>query len=470
MRTDPKNMLAFRPGSRSRAMMAMGVASGICLMGLNAPVSAAAGAELLVAAQDGATYMVVKQNDAPMRCGDQEMFYAIARLSEGTVLQTAGESGAYTMVVVPRNVGGFVPATEVDVGTNTRTVTLRVDSKLRSPSRLAGLANSWKQLYTNALPAGTELTVLETLKNNAGSVVGYRVVAPRSPSGELPIGYVATDALRPALDNEVNGGSQPTPPTNPTTEPQEPKTNEEPVTDPTPAAGGESEEPTVDEQRVNTSLLEEQVPEQPVEIQNSAPVDEAEAETPAVRVADEGRIPASRLEDLEAAFAEAREMPRVELDEALDELLAEFSRTLEEAEDDESLTRALEQRIEWVQIRMQTRDQRRRISEALAQYDAGADETAQAIEAWQQGRAYQLVGRMVTSSVYNGKNLPLLYRVQGTDPITGRPQTVGYIAPKHDQDLRHMLGRVVGVLGTQRNDASLGLKVVEPERVDLMPE
>jgi hypothetical protein len=33
-----------------------------------------------------------------------------------------------------------------------------------------------------------------------------------------------------------------------------------------------------------------------------------------------------------------------------------------------------------------------------------------------------------------------------------------------------MLGRVVGVLGVMRDDAALGLRVVEPERVDLMPE
>lgn len=33
-----------------------------------------------------------------------------------------------------------------------------------------------------------------------------------------------------------------------------------------------------------------------------------------------------------------------------------------------------------------------------------------------------------------------------------------------------MLGRVVGVLGVMREDDSLRLRVVEPDRVDLMPE
>lgn len=440
-------------------MIAMGVFSSTLLV----PATFASSA--LLAAQDGMGHMVVNRDDAALRCGDQDVFYAIARLKSGTLLRTAGESGAYTRVVMPESIGGFVPATEVEPIAGTKRVRLRVDSKLRAPSHLMGLPGAWKQLYANALPAGTELEIIENLTNEAGGIVGYRVKAPKSPTGELPIAFILTNDLRPALSSEIDaGGNNPVPPSTDT--PKTTPTTEEPVNLPDPEPK-ETNEPATGSQ-VDTSLLEEQVTEQPAEIKNAAPV-QSES-TPPVIIADEARIPTSELESLEAAFESARKMPRAELDEALDELLAEFTRTRDEAEEDESLVRALDQRIEWVKIRMQTRDQRRRISEALAQYDAGADETAQAIERWQQGRAYQLVGRMVTSSVYTGANLPLLYRVQGTDPITGQPRTIGYIAPKKDQDLRHMLGRVVGVLGVMRDDAALGLRVVEPERVDLMPE
>lgn len=435
-------------------------------------LSAAAGSAMV--AQDGMGHMVVNRNDAALRCGDQDVFYAIARLREGTVLQTAGESGAYTRVVIPDSIGAMVPATEVEKISGANRVRLSVDSKLRAPSHLMGLSGAWKQLYTTALPAGTELEIIETLKNDSGGTVGYRVRAPKSPSGEFPVAYVLSDALRPALSSEIDGGQQdPTPPSNDdtaddtTSDPEPlPETDDQPETqEPEQQARPEQDE---GDTAVDTSLLEEQVTHEPVEINNNAPV--ASDAEPQFITANEARIPTSELESLEAAFENARSMPRTELDEALGELLAEFTRTHAEAEDDESLARALEQRIEWIRIRIETRDQRRRIAEALAQYDAGADQTAQAIEQWQQGRAYQLVGRMVTSSVYTGANLPLLYRVQGTDPITGQPRTIGYIAPKKDQDLRHMLGRVVGVLGVMRNDAALGLKVVEPERVDLMPE
>ena len=459
MRTDPITQPESRSACHRLAIVAIGA---VCTLGVLSHPAYPATSSMGVH-QDGATYMVVDREDTPLRCGDQDVFYAIARLKKGTVLQTAGESGAYTMVVMPDSIGALVPATEVE-SPQQDTVTLRVESKLRAPSQLMGISGSWKQLYTTALPAGTELTVLERLTNEAGSVVGYRVRAPRSPSGEMPLAYIQTDTLRPALSSEIDGAE--TDAGADDTGTVEEQGESLPETEDT--SGTETTLVTEPEE-VDTSLLEDKVTEQPVEITNTTPQQDDSSE-PAIRVADEGRIPTSELEDLESAFKNARSMPREELDEALGELLAEFTRTRDEAGDDESLARALDQRIEWLKIRIETRDQRRRIAQALAEYDSGADQTAQAIEAWQRGRAYQLVGRMVTSSVYTGANLPLLYRVQGTDPITGQPRTVGYVAPKKDQDLRHMLGRVVGVLGVMREDAALGLRVVEPERVDLMPE
>ena len=453
-------MLSKTRITRNARIAPMLLAAGVAMSTLNTPQAVASNS---IVAQDGLGHMVVNRDDAALRCGDQDVFYAIARLPSGTLLRTAGESGAYTRVVIPDSIGAFVPATEVEQVTGTDRVRLSVDSKLRAPSHLMGLPGAWKQLYTTALPAQTELEIIESLTNEAGDIVGYRVRAPKSPSGEHPIGFILTDDLRPALSSEIEGGTQdPVPPTNDEDDGAETTPDPEPLPDTQP----QQSEPESNE--VDTSLLEEQVTSEPVEIENATPV--VDATEPAVITATEARIPTSELESLEAAFKNARSMPREELDEALDELLAEFSRTRAEAGDDESLARALDQRIEWVRIRTQTRDQRRRIAEALAQYDANADETAQAIQTWQEGRAYQLVGRMVTSSVYTGENLPLLYRVQGTDPITGMPRTIGYVAPKQDQDLRHMLGRVVGVLGVMRDDEALKLRVVEPERVDLMPE
>lgn len=460
--------------------------AGIAPVALGGSTGLAAGA--LAPSQDSSGLMTVISDGATVRCGDKDIFYAVAQIDKGTVLQSAGTSGDYTMVVVPRRIGAFVPAAEVNSGDGT--VTLKVDSRLRAPSQLLGLSGSWKQMYANPLSAGTELQVIEALKNEAGTIVGYRVVAPTGSGGELPVVFVRSDTLRPSLDTEAKAflesqgmpvtktGTNPAPKPAVTTGQTKDSTQSEPAPKPqtqTPAPTQPATPAPGTDERVDSSLLDEmnlpgESGDAPVEISNAAPVSDAGSPAPAPRRAEDGRISASKLEDLEAAFTRARQLPRKELDEALGELLAEFTRTRGDAEDDSSLARALDQRIEWINLRIATRDQRREIARALAQSDQRADELSKSIESWQQGRAYQLVGRMVTSSVYTGKNLPLLYRIQGIDPITGQPHTIGYVAPGKDQDLRHLLGRVVGVIGTRTEDASLRMTVVEPERVDPMPE
>ncbi len=415
---------------------------------------------------------IIKADQSFLRSGDQDVFYAVAELDANTPLQVIGTSGAYTKVLLPDSIGAFVPANEVEVGPEAKTLTLIVDSKLRAPSHLLGLAGSWKALYATALPSGMTLKVAETLKNDAGTVLGYRVIAPTSPSGELPVAYIKTTALRDATAEEIRafkdtgaiGSTKPAEQQTPT------------VIDPSDSAHGqkESQKETQEEHngQVDRSMMDEmEMPSSAsVEIKNATPI-KGEAVSDSVRrTAPSGRVSASALEDLEAAFDLARSLPKVELDEALDELYAEFTRTRAQAQDGSSLANALDQRLEWLDIRMKSRDQRRAISATLAAYDAKADELAGDIQAWQDGRAYQLVGRMVTSAIYTGDRLPLLYRIQATDPVTGVRRTIGYVAPKSEQDFRHLLGRVVGVVGKANKDQSLKLIVIEPQRIDSMPE
>ncbi len=421
--------------------------------------------------------MVVKADDTAIRCGDQDVFYAITMMKAGSVLVVLGESGSYTKVALPASVGMFVPINEVDATIAKGKVVLVVDSKLRAPSHLMGLAGSWKAVYTKALPAGTELTVSETLMNDAGEVLGYRIVPMLGVDDEHAAGYVKTTSLRAPTAEEMEvlataqmAGTKFTV----EAEPEPIAVPEQPAVDTQPA----------EEAAVDTSLMEDmdlgndeaQSDPEPIVIENAAPVDaddstDAVADPePTTRVASNGLISAAALEDLESAFDHARSLDKADLDETLDELKAEYTRARELAEDGTTLAKALDQRLEWIDIRVQTRDQRRSIAAMLAQYDANQDAVAQAIENWQSGRAYQLVGRMVTSSIYTGEHLPLLYRVQVTDPASGMSRTIGYVAPKESQDLRHLLGRVVGVIGTVRADDSLKLMVISPDRVEPMPE
>ncbi len=437
----------------------------------------------MIAAQDAGELRTVKADKTQLRCGDQDVFYAIAELPAGTTFEVLGTSSTYTKIRMPADIGAFVPVNEVDATTSGKTVVLVVESKLRAPSRLMGLSGSWKGVFNTPLAVGTQLPVLENLLDNSGEIVGYRVSPPTGVDGELAIAYIKTDALRAPTSKEIeaynagNGGAATPPKVEPKPEPK-PEPVTEPVTEPTPEPETKPAVPS----DVDTSLMDDMAdgdnPSEPVEITNSTPTkidDEssnttAEPAAPTRQTAKSGRVSAAALEDLEATFENARKLPKGELDEALDELKAEFTRTRNEAEDGSSLAKALDQRLEWIAIRIQTRDQRRAIDAVLAAYDAKADQRSRDIEAWQSGRAYQLVGRMVTSSVYTGEHLPLLYRIQAIDPSSGATRTIGYVAPNTDQDFRHLLGKVVGVVGSMNNDDSLKLRIIEPDRIDPMPQ
>jgi len=75
-----------------------------------------------------------------------------------------------------------------------------------------------------------------------------------------------------------------------------------------------------------------------------------------------------------------------------------------------------------------------------------------------------VVGRLTASVVYDGKRLPLLYRVQSIDEDSGR--TLAYVVPAKGVDLSGSLGSIVGVAGVAHVDASSRLNIVTPQRVD----
>ena len=78
--------------------------------------------------------------------------------------------------------------------------------------------------------------------------------------------------------------------------------------------------------------------------------------------------------------------------------------------------------------------------------------------------AYDVVGRLNASQVYDGKRLPLLYRIQA--PSGGR--TIGYVHAMKDMNLTAMLGHLVGIVGTKNYDAGYRLMIVTPKRIDIL--
>lgn len=422
-------------------------------------------------------WFVIQTETEPVRCGDQEIYYTIHEFQRGAVVGVDGTSGEYSKVRYPADLGAFVPARDaqsIKIGSRIR---LLQDSTLNAASMLRGIDGSWCPVYIEPLKAGTEMAVLEVVRDEDNQIKGYRVAPPRPPVvGAYPHGYVRTESLRPATADEIKqhqGGKQittgrPKLTAGPKTTPKQaaPKQTTPKKADPVVEEIVDLREPMVTPEQQNnaSSTPEESAPQdRPAVIKNTIPVVVSPEKSTKVN------ITAASLEALEASFVNARSMPRSQLDEALSELLAEFTRTRRATGDDDSAARPLDQRIEWLNIRIETRDQRRAIAQALAAADDQAIELSGKIKQWNNSRVYTLVGRLMTSGVYTGEHLPLLYRVRVPDPISGFERTVGYIAPGSDQDLRRYLGKIVGVVGDPVRDDALALTVLSPTRVELMP-
>ncbi len=505
-------------------------------------------------------WVVVTKDASPVRCDDFERFYKVASLDTGDVLRTDGRSDQWARVVYPFGVPALVPAADARI-IDERTIELTSPSRLRAPSAILGIAGSWRSLYSEAVPAGTRLEVIEREIGANNEVAAFRVKAPRPPvAPEPPYAYIKLEFIRDAtpaeaaahlkalsaipgaspvpvekavllseateiLNNQSNNAIEPI--TSPqTSEPAEAVVVEAPIEQGRVEGSGDVVELTDDAISTGSggwvtggaddknhapgasdSLLEPMVlPGQeqtheyvfddvlaqptleelidagnyvptvfpPDEFQeNASPFypaieisEQAPAEAPQPVLAPE---PAS-IEDLEVALTSVRRLPREALDEALDELYAEYQRTLRASEasgEDEKILDAVRRRITWLELRIETRDQRRALDAALREADTRDDAIASGVRTWQAGRSYTMVGRLAPSAVYNGKRLPLMYRVLSIDPLTG-PRTIGYVRPEQGQRLDGRLGQIVGIIGSTTDDDALNLRIIRPERVDVL--
>ncbi|MFI4898481.1 MAG: hypothetical protein ACIARR_11720 [Phycisphaerales bacterium JB059] len=529
-------------------------------------------------------WVVITEDATPIRCDDFERFYKVASLDTGAVLRTDGQSQQWARVIYPADVPALVPAADVRV-IDDQTVELKTPSRLRAPSMILGIAGSWRSLYSEALPAGTRLEVIEKELGANDEVAAYRVKAPHPPiAPEPPYAYVKLGSIRDASPAETQAhlkamsrvpGASPVPvkpaeiipdaveladeqtpveaiestPAQSRTPTQTPREVVERVDDQISPASSEAEALTAARpvEESEGSLLEPMVlpgQEEVVQTADAAPASDvvevdsrwiqgglttpeasdttsapsspqtrtdpqagvqenvdrtvqdraslvtdvtpiAEGSVEHITQGSEGTIeslgvapemalelapePAS-IEDLEQALTAARRLPKAALDEALDELHAEFTRTLhaEEAKgQDDRVLEALRRRVAWLDLRIKTRDQRRALDAALAQASSREIEISRSVRTWQSSRSYSMVGRLAPSAVYDGQRLPLMYRVQSIDPLIG-PRTIGYVRPSEGQRFDDRLGQIVGIIGSTTDDDALSLRIIRPERVDAL--
>lgn len=406
---------------------------------------------------------VVKESGAVMRSGDMPRFYRVADLAPGTVVKVLADTDGWAQVVYPDTLNAYVESAKVKKVDDT-TVELTEPSALLAPSALLGASGSWCALYEKPLPAGTRLSLIEAAVGIDQKVTKYLV---RPPQSQPARGFVKSDDLRNPTPTELTGhqGTESTPKPTPEVKP-EPKPEPKPAqreAKPTPA---EPDDAAVTYEGVDSSLLGPMV---------TRPLPPAQTPAADVLAVDGGGQPEGQpptpdlttltINQLNTAFDELRSLPREQMDTGLEELLAECRRSAAKLAGEPELVEAINQRVQWIELRMKLRDQRRQIQQTLDQADQRTADLSQKVTAWQTSRSYTLVGRVAPSTLYDGKRLPLMYRVESLDG-PGFQRTIGYLRPPEGKNYEQYVGAVVGVIGQTSFDDALGLRIIKPERID----
>ena len=170
----------------------------------------------------------------------------------------------------------------------------------------------------------------------------------------------------------------------------------------------------------------------------------------------------ARLSDLESAYRRLRGEP-IEIAEVqpLRQLYIDLA---DQTQDIPSVWEYASARAE--QLELWAEIQQRRLDLALlrARVRITAEEAQAARLAIESGGDYVAVGRLAASTIYDGRRLPKLLRIQ--DPGTGR--TVAYLHKDDAFDMVGMLGQLVGIVGEKSYDGGLRLNLVKPRRIDIL--
>jgi hypothetical protein len=333
-------------------------------------------------------------------------------------------------------------------------------------------------LFESPLPVGTTLEFREEIAGIGGKVSKYLVTAPRPPHVSMqPRGFVPMASIRDATAAEIaayQSARGTTPPTSPT-KPDPAGGNEQ-----APGSGTSPQDPTPTNpspgETLDESLLEPMVSGELPDLPGQAVAVQATPQTGGVlgTGGQEGSVTGQNTQrdlvaltvvQLNESFDQLRALPRERMDAGLEEMLAECRRSAAALVNEPSLVAGINQRIAWLELRIKLRDQRLELERALADADRRQADVAGRVQAWQDQRAYTLIGRLLPSTLYDGNRLPLMYRIEAIEG-PGLQRTVGYIMPAEGQSLAGHVGAVVGVIGSTRFDQALGVRIVTPSRVD----
>jgi hypothetical protein len=427
---------------------------------LGAPLAVVAAAALTALAPDASAqvqvvapyYAAVTQDSTTLRAGASERFYSVATLKRSQIVIVDGEGASWHRVLYPAGLAAFVRAE--DATATDASVTLTRDSRLRAASQVQGWAGSWQVLLDAPLTPGASFTLLEPVKEGA-VVVGYKIQPPAEARG-----FVAASRLRRATPDEVSAAKA--------AGQQIAELPASSVADSTTTAL-KKDDPLAVPPHATTTTTRPIGDTSPITIDQGGGAQPINGPTsqPGAQVGTSQDIAKASgdmsPEALEQVFQKVWKEPIISSE--VDELVAQYQSAIARVPEDKAgLKRALEQRVNALNIRREFRETLRRQQDERAKLDQRTTELAKQVEEWTASRVYTIVGVLQPSTVYDGQRLPQMYRVVSVGGTS--PRTLGYIRRTTDLDLDRYLGQIVGVIGDTQVDRSLQLNLITPVRVD----
>jgi hypothetical protein len=422
---------------------------------------------------------IVKGSDVYVRCGAAESYYTFTKLNDGDMVRVTGEKYEWSriMPIGPgfENAFGFVKYGKHETGR------FRLSSDGKSGQTMGKIdiiapnfdarnnpKDSWKSLVR--LEADQTLRVLETTETDKDII--HRVALPEAAQG-----WVSTARLEKASPEQAKQWTQivanhnraiaegkpaPTTPASAPTAPAKPNSTRPQ------APGTPSPAPTLPTQPSVAPASNTAAPAAPESSPSTAMHTEEGTTTPSdtttsVPMKSETKLPT--LDDLEAALKNLQK-EAIETAEVgpLRELYLDLARR---SAGEARIVRYANGRGEQLQVWADIQKKRGEVDALRTRAKMSAEEAIAVQQALESSAEYTVVGKVITSTIYDGKNLPQLLRLQ--DASTGR--TVAYLRLDEKYQAANLIGNLVGIVGDKSYDGSLRLNIVEPRRIDiLLPE
>jgi hypothetical protein len=404
-------------------------------------------------------YVVVTGDETPLRSGEGELLYPVAKLSKGTLLRVDGTGKGFLRVAYPTGTACFVPADSVQVDAAAKSASVTKPTRLKAFNMTTGFKGSWKDVLDQPLTAGTKLTLAEADPVNDGRGNAAYKVVPH----ETARAFVQESAVAKATQEQIDQYMAKL----------TPKAGEKPVEHAAkqekPKAESKPEKPTATATTEDSKQPEGTNLTQP-KVKSEVKSDQGEQ---AIKTDDQPlkakpiEPPKNPWERLETAFENVRRQPAESAEYTA--LMGEYQAAIDALPDvpqNATVKRGLNQRLEYLKLQLDIQAKQRELAETKQNLNVDEQKLAERIKDVERTRQYTIVGRLSASSIYDGKRLPLMFRVLAVGGSSSR--TLAYVKPDEKLKVESKIGQIVGVLGESRLDPTLKSNVITPLRIDTL--